>query len=45
MLDMYPEKKPKFAKNFLAGNGSIKDAIKNMEEVKSGIFSNENYSY
>ena len=46
MLDVYPAKKPKFAKNFLAGNGSIKDAIKKyVEEVKNGTFPDENYSY
>ena len=46
MLDVYPEKKPKFAKNFLAGSSSIKDAIKKyVEEVKNGTFPDENYSY
>lgn len=39
MLDIYPGKKAKFVKNFMAGAGSIQDAVKAfVQEVKAGTF-------
>jgi 3-methyl-2-oxobutanoate hydroxymethyltransferase len=39
MLDVYPGKKARFVKNFMAGAGSIQDAVRNfVKEVKAGTF-------
>ena len=39
MLDVYPGKKARFVKNFMAGAGSIQQAVQNyVAEVKAGTF-------
>jgi 3-methyl-2-oxobutanoate hydroxymethyltransferase len=39
MLDVYPGKKARFVKNFMAGAGSIQQAVRNyVAEVKAGAF-------
>ena len=39
MLDVYPGKKARFVKNFMAGAGSIQQAVQNfVAEVKAGAF-------
>ncbi len=39
MLDIYPGKKPRFVKNFMAGSASIAEAVgKYVKEVKAGSF-------
>jgi len=39
MLDVYPGKKARFVKNFMAGAGSIQEAVGNfVKEVKAGTF-------
>ena len=39
MLDVYPGKKTRFVKNFMAGAGSIQQAVQNfVAEVKAGTF-------
>jgi len=39
MIGIYPQKSPKFSKNFMDGAGSIKQAIENyVSEVKTGAF-------
>src|SRR3989338_4531299 len=46
MLDIYPGKKPRFAKNFLQGAGSIAAAVKNyVAEVKAGSFPAPEHSF
>jgi 3-methyl-2-oxobutanoate hydroxymethyltransferase len=39
MLDVYPGKKARFVKNFMAGAGSIQQAVQSfVAEVKAGTF-------
>lgn len=46
MLDIYPGKKARFAKNFLQGAGSIAVAVKNyVAEVKAGSFPAPEHSF
>jgi len=46
MLDIYPGKKARFAKNYLQGAGSIAAAVKNyVAEVKGGEFPREEHSF
>ena len=46
MLDIYPGKKAKFVKNFLAGSMSIGAAVETfVREVKSGAFPSPEYCY
>jgi 3-methyl-2-oxobutanoate hydroxymethyltransferase len=46
MLDVYPGKKPRFVKNFMAGRSSIGDAIKAyVSEVKLGMFPAPEHGY
>lgn len=46
MLDVYPGKKARFVKNFLAGRSSVSDAVKAfVSEVKAGTFPGDEHSY
>jgi len=46
MLDIYPGKKARFVKNFMAGASSIADAIaKYVAEVKAGTFPAQEHSF
>jgi 3-methyl-2-oxobutanoate hydroxymethyltransferase len=46
MLDVYPGKKARFVKNFLAGRSSVSDAVKAfVSEVKAGTFPGAEHSY
>lgn len=46
MLDVYPGKKARFVKNFLAGRSSVSDAVKAfVSEVKAGTFPGPEHSY
>jgi 3-methyl-2-oxobutanoate hydroxymethyltransferase len=46
MLDIYPGKKARFVKNYLAGAGSVKAAVEAyVREVKSGAFPTAEHSY
>ena len=46
MLDIYPGKKARFAKNFLQGTGSVAAAVKNyVAEVKAGSFPVQEHSF
>jgi 3-methyl-2-oxobutanoate hydroxymethyltransferase len=46
MLDIYPGKKARFVKNYLAGAGSIADAVANyVVEVKSGAFPGKEHGF
>ena len=39
MLDIYPGRKARFVKNFMAGASGVQDAIRRyVEEVKGGAF-------
>lgn len=46
MLNFLPGRKAKFVKNFMAGAGSISEAVENfVKEVKSGAFPTPEYCY
>jgi 3-methyl-2-oxobutanoate hydroxymethyltransferase len=46
MLDVYPGKKPRFVKNFMAGRSAVSEAIKAyVSEVKSGTFPGPEHGY
>lgn len=46
MIGIYPKKSPKFCKNFMSGNDSIKKAIESyINEVKAGTFPAEEHSF
>ena len=46
MLNFFPGRKAKFVKNFMAGAGSISEAVENfVKEVKSGAFPSPEYCY
>jgi 3-methyl-2-oxobutanoate hydroxymethyltransferase len=46
MLDIYPGKKPRFVKNFMAGAESIQDAVvRFVKEVKAGTFPAQEHSF
>ena len=46
MLDIYPGKKPRFVKNFMAGAESIRDAVERyVKEVKAGSFPAPEHSF
>ncbi len=46
MLDVYPGKKARFVKNFLAGRSSVSEAVKAfVSEVKAGTFPGAEHSY
>lgn len=46
MLDIFPGKKAKFVKNFMAGAGSNQEAVANfVREVKSGAFPSPEYCF
>lgn len=46
MLDIYPGRKARFAKNFLHGAGSVAAAVKNyVAEVKAGSFPAQEHSF
>jgi 3-methyl-2-oxobutanoate hydroxymethyltransferase len=46
MLDIYPGKKAKFVKNFLAAAGSVQGAIETyVKEVKAKTFPGAEHSY
>jgi len=46
MLDIYPGKKARFAKNFLRGADGIAAAVKNyVAEVKNGSFPAQEHSF
>jgi len=46
MLDIYPGRKARFVKNFLAGASGVQDAIRRyVEAVKSGAFPAPEHSF
>jgi 3-methyl-2-oxobutanoate hydroxymethyltransferase len=46
MLDIYPGKKPRFVKNFMAGAESVQDAVvRFVKEVKAGTFPAQEHSF
>ncbi len=46
MLDIYPGKKPRFVKNFMAGSSSISAAVERfVSEVKSGAYPGPEHSF
>lgn len=46
MIGIYPQKSPKFSKNFMHGADSIKDAVETyVSEVKSGAFPSIDHSF
>ena len=46
MLDIYPGRKPRFVKNYMAGAASIQQAVANfVAEVKAGSFPGPEHSF
>ena len=46
MIGVYPGKKPRFTKDFMAGSASIEAAVKAyVDAVKSGAFPTQEHSY